>query len=139
MTEIREPTKRNWLITLTVLACAVAFFGWSALAYHASFSATAQRELREQVAELIQSREEFMSQRGTIQAQLRAALEDLSVVRGSLGQVTVERDEAKTQLAAARDQIAALQNRAGEAEVRETGSLRTATTTLTPRSRTRAR
>ena len=61
MTEIRESRKANGFVTLTLLASLLALFGWGAFAYQMSFSASAQEQLRQQVAELTQSRNSWPS------------------------------------------------------------------------------
>ena len=123
MSEI-DGTKANGLWTLVFVVSLLALSGWGAFAYNAKSSAAAHQELRQQLAELTVSRNELTAERSNAHAQLRAAREELASVRGTLSQITAERDEVKGRLAAALEQIANGRTAAGDAQVRETGSVR---------------
>ena len=138
MAEVGGITKVNRLWTLTLLVGVAAIFGWGAFAYTVNFSAIAQQQLREQVAEMTASRDQRQAERDQARAQLSAAREEMTTLRGTLGQTISERDELKVQLKAARDALASIQSRVGEGQVRETGSVQTPEATPS-RAKTKAR
>ena len=128
--EMRESggsARADRLWTLTLLMGALAISGWGSLAYNVHFSALAQQQLRDEAADTRASRDQRMAERNQATAELSAAREEMTTLRGRLTQTTAERDEVNAQLKSARSEFAALQSRVGEAQVRETGSLKTRT------------
>jgi septal ring factor EnvC (AmiA/AmiB activator) len=125
MAEVGGITEVNRLWTVTLLVGVAAIFGWGALAYTANFSAIAQQQLRDQVAEMTASRDQRQAERDQARAQLRAAREEMTTLRGTLGQTNAEHEELKVKLKAARHELASIQSPIGEGQVRETGSLQT--------------
>jgi septal ring factor EnvC (AmiA/AmiB activator) len=114
-------SKSTGLWTLTVILIALALSGWGAVVYQAKSMARAQDELRERLAEVTSSRNAMMAERGQTQARLNLAYEELRAARGTLAQVTADRDEVKAQLAATRKEVA---GRGAEAQpVKETASV----------------
>jgi chromosome segregation ATPase len=81
-----------------------------------------QTLLRGEITELAISRHRRTVERDEAKTHLRAAREELTILRGTLGQVTAERDELKAQLIVLRQETASVQNRMVEAQV--TGSVR---------------
>jgi hypothetical protein len=107
-----------------LLMSGLALIGWGAFAYNAHSSAGAQHELRVQVVDLIAAQERLIAEHDRTADTLNAAREALSSLRASSA---TERDEVQAQLAAAREEMMALEKRLGEGQARQTGSVRTAT------------
>lgn len=114
------------LRALSLIMGLLAVAGWGTFAYAAKSSATAQQRLSEQVGELKVSQGQLIAERDEAKAQLAAARDELADLKAGRDQLFAERDEARAQLAAAREEVTALTKRLEEAQAKasQTGSVR---------------
>ena len=110
---------------LALLMSGLALIGWGSFAYNAHSSAGAQHELRVQVADLIATQERLIADDQRTADDLEATREALSNLRASSERTATERDDVRAQLAAAREEMTALEKRL-EVQPRQTGSVRSA-------------
>ena len=96
-----------------LLMSGLALIGWLTFAYNAHSSAGAQHELRVQVADLIAAQERLIAEHDRTADTLNAAREALSNLRANSA---TERDKVQAQLAAAREEMMALEKRLGEGQ-----------------------
>jgi septal ring factor EnvC (AmiA/AmiB activator) len=89
MADVAVASKASGVWTLILLAGVPALSGWGAFAH----SRAEQTQLRAELSQLATSRHQRTVERDEAKADLLASREELTTLRGTLGQISAERDE----------------------------------------------
>jgi hypothetical protein len=118
MTMVHPITTRSATLTLTLGALALS--GWGAFAYAGRSSAVMERERADQVSRLETERDQLLAERTRLQESVGEVQGRLAAAREDQSRSIRARDQARADLAAAQQQLAALTKRLDQAKERAT-------------------
>src|SRR5215207_2598979 len=118
MAIVRPITTRSAALTLTLGALALS--GWGAFAYTGRSSAVMERERADQVSRLETERDQLLADRTRLQESVGEMQGRLAAAREEQSRSIRARDQARADLAAAQQQLAALTKRLDQTKERAT-------------------